>query len=82
MINVGQKNRCPCFTHASLLGPGSKQDLEASSVKVVDARSCQLITIGMAGNLLCLCTTNKKKISVFELNPKKLQSSKLKVEPS
>ena len=48
-------------------------------MKVVDARSCQLITIGMAGNALCMCTTNRKKVSVFELNPKKLQSSKLKV---
>ena len=79
MIDLGQKNRCPCFIHASLLGPGSKQDLDASSVKVVDARSCQLITVGMAGNALCLCTTNRKKISVFELNLKKLQPSKLKV---
>ena len=79
MINLGQKNRCPCFIHASLLGLSSRQDLDASSVKVLDARSCQLITVGMAGNALCLCTTNREKISVFELNLKKLQPSKIKV---
>ena len=77
LVNVGQRNRCPCFVHASLLGP--KQDLDVGSVKVGDARSCQLISMGMSGNALCLCTTNRKKVSVFELNPKKLQYSKLKV---
>ena len=77
LVTVGQKNWCPCVIHAGLLGP--KQDLDASSIKMGDARSCQLISMGMVGKALCLCATNRKKVSVFELNPKKLQYSKLMV---
>lgn len=78
LVCTGQRNRCPCLIHAGLL-LGPLKDLDASSVKMADARSCQLIAMGMAGNVLCLCTTNRKKASVYELNPKKMQYSKLKV---
>ena len=74
---AGQRNRCPCFSHIGTLGP--KADIDASSVKIADARSCQLVTIGTISNMLCLCTTNKKKVAVFEINPKKLQYGRIKV---
>jgi len=74
---AGQKNRCPCFCHIGTLGP--KTDLDASCIKIADAKSCQLVTIGTISNMLCLCTTNKKKVAVFEINPKKLQYGRIKV---
>ncbi|XP_065912103.1 serine/threonine-protein kinase MRCK alpha-like [Dysidea avara] len=76
IVFMGQRNRCPCFSHIGTLGP--KADIDASSVKIADARSCQLVTIGTISNMLCLCTTNKKKVAVFEINPKKLQYGRIK----